>query len=244
MNRLLVALSASVAVLALAPAANATILLPSQGGVAFSPIDASTRGTLLASIETLETDPNPAIASYTAFFRSAVYRNTMDTLDFYFQVAVNSIDLGDEIFNLTASSFAGYQVDALVDRTDFDGAGIFTAVSNPNLDLNEPAGSTTTTSRSGGLGSVVRADFGQNGLEAAGQTSATYIFRTNATDFNFGGSFTTQDGSVASRANYQPIGAPVPEPATWAMMLIGFGMIGFGLRRREKVTTRVRYSMA
>ena len=38
--------------------------------------------------------------------------------------------------------------------------------------------------------------------------------------------------------------APVPEPATWAMMLIGFGMIGFGLRRREKVTTRVRYSMA
>lgn len=31
--------------------------------------------------------------------------------------------------------------------------------------------------------------------------------------------------------------APVPEPATWAMMLIGFGIIGVGMRRpRQKVT--------
>ena len=28
----------------------------------------------------------------------------------------------------------------------------------------------------------------------------------------------------------------VPEPATWAMMLIGFGAIGVSLRRRRKVT--------
>ena len=27
--------------------------------------------------------------------------------------------------------------------------------------------------------------------------------------------------------------APVPEPATWAMMLLGFGAIGFGLRKRN-----------
>lgn len=35
----------------------------------------------------------------------------------------------------------------------------------------------------------------------------------------------------------------VPEPATWAMMLLGFGMVGFGLRRRQasKVTTRVAF---
>lgn len=29
--------------------------------------------------------------------------------------------------------------------------------------------------------------------------------------------------------------APVPEPATWAMMIGGFGLIGFGLRRRAAV---------
>jgi hypothetical protein len=35
--------------------------------------------------------------------------------------------------------------------------------------------------------------------------------------------------------------APVPEPATWAMMLVGFGAIGFAMRRR-KVKTTVSYA--
>ena len=36
----------------------------------------------------------------------------------------------------------------------------------------------------------------------------------------------------------------VPEPATWAMMLLGFGMVGFGLRSRRagKVTTRASFA--
>lgn len=34
----------------------------------------------------------------------------------------------------------------------------------------------------------------------------------------------------------------LPEPATWAMMLIGFGMIGFAARRRGRQTVRVAYA--
>lgn len=34
----------------------------------------------------------------------------------------------------------------------------------------------------------------------------------------------------------------VPEPATWALMLVGFGMIGFGLRSRRKQAVRVTYA--
>ena len=30
------------------------------------------------------------------------------------------------------------------------------------------------------------------------------------------------------------IGSPVPEPASWAMMLVGFGAVGFALRRRRR----------
>jgi len=33
--------------------------------------------------------------------------------------------------------------------------------------------------------------------------------------------------------------AGVPEPATWAMMLVGFGGIGFAMRRRSKVRATV-----
>jgi hypothetical protein len=36
--------------------------------------------------------------------------------------------------------------------------------------------------------------------------------------------------------------APVPEPSTWAMMLAGFGMVGFGLRTRRKQPVRVNYA--
>lgn len=33
----------------------------------------------------------------------------------------------------------------------------------------------------------------------------------------------------------------VPEPATWAMMTVGFGLVGTGLRRRAKVRTNVSF---
>jgi len=38
-----------------------------------------------------------------------------------------------------------------------------------------------------------------------------------------------------------PSGA-VPEPATWAMMLLGFGVIGFAMRKRSTVRTTVSYA--
>lgn len=229
----LFALASSIAI-GLASPALAAPVLPGQSGVIFTPLDTATRGTQLASIET----GTLGATTYTGFLRSAVYLNTLGTLDFYFQVAISTIAVGDEVFNLTASSFLGYTVDAFVDTTDFDGAGFFTAANNPNL--QGPPGSTTTASRNGS-GSVIRADFGDNGLEAGGQTSATYIFRTNATNYNLGGTFTTQDGSVAQRPNFQAAAA-VPEPATWAMMFIGFGGLGMAMRRRKPAGARIRFA--
>ncbi|MEP2101127.1 MAG: PEPxxWA-CTERM sorting domain-containing protein [Parasphingorhabdus sp.] len=34
----------------------------------------------------------------------------------------------------------------------------------------------------------------------------------------------------------------VPEPATWAMMIGGFGLVGGAMRRRRKMTTKVSYA--
>lgn len=39
-----------------------------------------------------------------------------------------------------------------------------------------------------------------------------------------------------------PVAGAVPEPAGWAMMIIGFGAIGFAVRRRNKMTTTVRFA--
>jgi hypothetical protein len=36
--------------------------------------------------------------------------------------------------------------------------------------------------------------------------------------------------------------AAVPEPATWAMMIAGFGLMGFAMRRRSKVATTVSFA--
>ena len=38
------------------------------------------------------------------------------------------------------------------------------------------------------------------------------------------------------------IGAAVPEPATWAMMLLGFGMVGGAVRGRRRRAMRVTYA--
>jgi hypothetical protein len=44
--------------------------------------------------------------------------------------------------------------------------------------------------------------------------------------------FDTTDAPNYVYALFSPSVAAVPEPASWAMMLLGFGAIGFALRRR------------
>lgn len=40
------------------------------------------------------------------------------------------------------------------------------------------------------------------------------------------------------------VAATVPEPATWALMMAGFGILGFGLRRRNSTDSRVSFKFA
>ena len=41
--------------------------------------------------------------------------------------------------------------------------------------------------------------------------------------------------------NFETVQSAVPEPSTWAMMLLGMGAVGVSMRRRGKVTTRLSY---
>ena len=48
----------------------------------------------------------------------------------------------------------------------------------------------------------------------------------------------SQDATFSVTIN----GAAVPEPATWAMTILGIGAVGYALRRRSRAATRVRYA--
>lgn len=55
-------------------------------------------------------------------------------------------------------------------------------------------------------------------------------------NFNFGSDSADNVGPLLDNVSLE-IGAPVPEPATWAMMIFGFGLVGSALRRNRKSLT-------
>lgn len=92
-----------------------------------------------------------------------------------------------------------------------------------------------------------------SGGNSNGQVTSLYDLGKNGNNFfnAFDGTFssvtmTFTDGATVSnvrqfRLNVAPAVAAVPEPATWAMMMLGFAAIGFSVRRRKPVV-RVRYA--
>jgi hypothetical protein len=71
-------------------------------------------------------------------------------------------------------------------------------------------------------------------------TTGTVDYSIDTTVFGTGGTSTfTFSGTVDG-----PVGAAVPEPATWAMALLGFAGLGFAAHRRAKLKGPVGFSAA
>lgn len=49
-------------------------------------------------------------------------------------------------------------------------------------------------------------------------------------------------GAYGGQLSFIPAVAAVPEPAAWAMMILGMGVVGFALRRQKKVRTTVTFA--
>jgi hypothetical protein len=71
-----------------------------------------------------------------------------------------------------------------------------------------------------------------NGNQSVGQRVSFTGLGSNVTSvvFSSGSSAFEFDRVIATLA-------PVPEPATWGMMILGMGMVGFGLRLRRRTTS-------
>ena len=91
------------------------------------------------------------------------------------------------------------------------------------------------------------------GVVSYGYQSSTLpgMFATQATNNGVGTTFSFDPASQASDTgnglNFRGYSinattSPVPEPATWGMMLLGFGGMGYAMRRRAKVSTRIRFA--
>ena len=102
----------------------------------------------------------------------------------------------------------------------------------------------------GGSSSINYSVVGLSGT-ASGNANNNFdtTFQTVALSFTGTGSPTTLSfGSTGANSGVDTgiddvmVTGPVPEPATWAMMLTGFGMIGFAARRRLSVKTTVRFA--
>ena len=52
------------------------------------------------------------------------------------------------------------------------------------------------------------------------------------------------DQYAPDNASSLTVQSTVPEPSTWALMMAGFGILGFGLRRRTSTATRVSFKFA
>lgn len=92
------------------------------------------------------------------------------------------------------------------------------------------------------------------GGDSDGQVTTLYDLGDDGQNFfnAFNGTFKSVTMTFTNGATVQDVRqfrmnaatpmAAVPEPATWAMMLFGFGAIGFGMRRRRSDTVRVRFA--
>ena len=84
-----------------------------------------------------------------------------------------------------------------------------------------------------------------NGLPILGESGLLAFYQNNiqggAGSFTqAAASFNDFDAAIKAKIGKELTGG-VPEPATWAMMVLGFGAVGFSLRRRSSVAMRVRY---
>lgn len=184
----------------------------------FTDFDGTTYGAPLATATTAFSTPGDIDGTA----RAAVFLNAGGTLDFVYQVSVTTTD-GSGVQRFTVSDF-GFPPEWTTDILQSDDAfSIFLAGTEAADSADRSLG-----------GSTVGFQYGIATPLSAGETSLTYIVRTNATEF-VPGLFTVQNGGSQNVPGFQPAAAAVPEPVSMALLLPGLVPLALTkLRRRNK----------
>lgn len=146
------------------------------------------------------------------------------------------------LFELTGSRNATFIIDTTTPR-DFQSSNAF----GDQISYNSVAGTYGGTAQNAqvGFGTNIFAQLNIGGTplgftQFAGPNLFSLV--NSAPVFNVGTFALTSIVSGSSSLRISAVTAAVPEPASWAMMLVGFGSIGYAMRRRAKVRTTVRFA--
>ena len=223
-----VGLFASVAVAT--PVFAAHQLPPGDQGSPFagaSPFSLAPTGALLADTGFQNVGASVAGITLNTIMRAAVYNAGGGNLDFLYQIS-NLGTSNTSIDGLTFADFAGFTVSGAWQQ--LAAFGVFgTGVEEADSARRNLTGQTIGVSYGTTLFNDVDAGF--SNLLNPGETSSIFQFRVAAASFR-PGTFTAQDGIAVTGFGFSPVGA-VPEPASWALMIIGFAGVGSALRRKR-----------
>ena len=183
---------------------------------------------------------NQATGSYTALatFNGASGNEVSFNLtnvgsDTQYIAAVLGYGKGDNLFVKVQNNGSASGFDSYAFYTGNNGSGSFSSLSKSFMSAFVDVKyvgtlATLTITPDAGAVQTYSFDYGTIGKAAPTGTGIGLGFYGAALADNFG------NGAGATGA--------VPEPATWAMMLAGFGMIGFAARRRPLVKTAASFA--
>jgi hypothetical protein len=190
----------------------ACLLLSAAPAVASTTIDPAAAEAVAVGLPTGNFFTNVRFGSTTADFENG----TLLTLG---TTANINVPLGQEV--LLGASFFGSVPDVL----QFD----FSAI--PGLTPVSPLPLACVIATSGGFNCTQRVTFNQ-----AGSFSGSLFVDLLNSNPDYREVTTGPATGNGALFNFNlvvgPAAAPVPEPSTWAMMLLGFGLVGAALRRR------------
>lgn len=88
----------------------------------------------------------------------------------------------------------------------------------------------------------LRAAYAHNGAAAGDVVGSTFYKVSGDLSADRSGNFARFTFVSAVPVVAPPVTAGVPEPTTWAMMMFGFGAMGYTLRRPQKAGARIRFA--
>ncbi len=188
------------------------------------------RGTLLAATNLGLVEINPANPNPATNYRVVGGSGNIDGVTVSPDGSIAYVEDGGHILGLRISD--GFQLYDSGFLGTPDGVGVITSgaltgklivnFNDGTLHMLDPTAMTNTVIANGGSrGDYV--GFDPNGTLFVSQSDR--LLRLSLSNGTIGGG-----------------GNGVPEPATWAMMIVGMGGIGCSLRRRRAVTMRARYA--